>query len=46
MKKVFFILLLISTTLQAQIERVEPPFWWTGMKNTSLELMVYGQKHQ
>ena len=43
MKKVFFILLLISTTLQAQIERVEPPFWWTSMKNTSLELMVYGK---
>jgi len=43
MKKIFFILLLISTTLQAQIKRVEPPFWWTGMKNTNLELMVYGK---
>jgi len=43
MKKIFFILLLISTTLQAQIDRVEPPFWWTGMKNTQLELMVYGK---
>ena len=25
------------------IERLEPPFWWTGMENTELQLMVYGQ---
>ena len=24
------------------IDRVEPPFWWTGFKNTSLQLMVHG----
>ena len=28
---------------QNGIERVEPPFWWTGFKNTSLQLMVYGK---
>lgn len=22
--------------------RVEPPFWWAGMKNTALQLMVHG----
>lgn len=27
----------------AQIERVEPPNWWTGMKNNRLQLMVYGE---
>ena len=24
-------------------EKVEPPFWWTSMKNTELQLMVYGE---
>jgi glycosidase len=28
----------------AQIQRVEPLNWWVGMKNPSLQLMVYGQK--
>ena len=23
-------------------EKVDPPFWWTGMKNSQLQLMVYG----
>lgn len=26
----------------AQIERVEPPFWWADMQNETLQLMVYG----
>jgi neopullulanase len=42
MTKIFVLLLLISTSIQAQIERVEPPFWWVGMKNTNLELVIYG----
>ncbi|NNF59935.1 MAG: alpha-amylase, partial [Gammaproteobacteria bacterium] len=25
------------------IERVEPPFWWQGFSDTSLQVMVYGQ---
>ena len=24
------------------LERVDPPFWWVGMKNHNLQLMVYG----
>jgi len=24
------------------ITRVEPAYWWTGMKNTNLQIMVYG----
>ncbi|MEZ5196002.1 MAG: cyclomaltodextrinase N-terminal domain-containing protein [Bacteroidales bacterium] len=24
------------------IDRIEPPFWWVGMKNTRLQLLVYG----
>lgn len=27
---------------EIQIRKVEPPFWWTGMKNPELQLMVYG----
>ena len=26
----------------AAIERVEPPFWWTGFKDTRLQLLVHG----
>lgn len=36
-------LLTLLQTLQAQINKVEPPFWWSGMKNTELQLMVYGE---
>lgn len=25
------------------IERVEPPFWWEGMRNRQLQIMVYGE---
>jgi len=24
-------------------DRVEPPFWWTGMKNPNLQILVYGK---
>ncbi|MFT4830690.1 MAG: glycosidase [Psychroserpens sp.] len=27
----------------AQIDRVEPPFWWSGMKNTQVQVMLYGK---
>lgn len=51
MKKIFsnvFILLILFATgkIVAQnndtIERVEPPFWWVGMENEQLQLLVYG----
>lgn len=31
------------TSVNAQIDHVEPPFWWAGMKNPSLQLMVHGE---
>lgn len=42
--------LFALTTLVAQakpaskpvVDRIEPPYWWTGMKNDTLQLMVYG----
>ena len=26
----------------AQVERIEPAFWWGGMKSDKLQLMVHG----
>ncbi len=36
--------ILIQGSIIAQsVEKVEPPFWWVGMKKNSLQLMVTGQ---
>jgi len=38
--------LLLSGKIFAQLpdlERVEPAFWWTGMKNPKLQLLVHGK---
>lgn len=43
MKNYFPLLFLILTTLQGQIERVEPPFWWEGMEEKKLQLLLYDQ---
>lgn len=41
---VFVALFSFGTGLFAQqIERVEPPFWWAGMQNQNLQLLVYGK---
>jgi len=46
MKKLILgFLLLISVQAfnqDLQINRMEPPFWWNGMKNTELQIMFYG----
>ena len=42
--KILVILLLIcSISYSQQIERIEPPLWWEGFKNKSLQLLVYGK---
>lgn len=33
---------LMPKNREAQIKKVEPEFWWSGMKNSELQLMVYG----
>src|SRR5690606_36680776 len=38
------ILALLLQSVSAQIERIEPPFWWSGIQHAQLELMVYGEK--
>ena len=42
MKKILFFLLLSSSVI-AQIERVEPPFWYAGMNNAEVQIMFYGK---
>jgi glycosidase len=42
---VFFILFFSSGLLsQVSFERVDPPFWWAGMEDSSLQLMFYGNR--
>jgi glycosidase len=33
----------ISVIAMSQIDRIEPPSWWAGMKNPELQLMVHGK---
>ena len=39
-----FLALLLCVPIFGQVERVEPPNWWVGMKQSQLELLVYGDK--
>ena len=32
----------LSQSENISIKKVEPPFWWTGMKSTNLQILVYG----
>jgi hypothetical protein len=46
MKKITVLILLlfsIAGVFAVQVDRVEPAFWWTGMKNPSLQLMIHGK---
>lgn len=39
------LLLLLTSSISAiEISRIEPPSWWVGMKNTSLQIMLYGKE--
>lgn len=44
-KIIMFLLgaLLLSNITIAQVNRIDPPMWWTGFENTNLQLMVYGE---
>jgi glycosidase len=44
--KIYFASILLITSTFAQsfnINKIEPPNWWSGMKNRELQLMVYGE---
>ncbi|MDR0231998.1 MAG: cyclomaltodextrinase N-terminal domain-containing protein, partial [Dysgonamonadaceae bacterium] len=46
MKKLFFIIALFVFSLSAtavEITRMEPAFWWVGMKNPELQILVQGK---
>ena len=47
MKRHLFLSLLLalfaSSALAANQVKIEPAFWWSGMKNPELQLMVYGK---
>ncbi|WP_366187467.1 glycoside hydrolase family 13 protein [Flavobacterium ovatum] len=44
-KKSIFITLvaILSWNSHAQIQRVEPPYWYAGMKNSELQILFYGK---
>ena len=41
-KLILLSLLLAVSLLQAQEIKIDPAFWWSGMQETELQLMVYG----
>lgn len=49
MKKIFMLFTLLASTAgllaknQIKIDRIEPEYWFVGMKQTTLQLMVYGE---
>jgi len=43
MKKLLLLLLITNFTVFAQLQRTEPPFWYTGMKNPELQIVFYGK---
>lgn len=43
-KFIILSLIFFNTWVNAQVlKKVEPMFWWTGMKNPNLQLLVYGK---
>ncbi len=43
--KYYFLLILcsFSTLVLSQVKRIDPPNWWAGMKNSEVQLLVYGE---
>src|SRR5690606_36816291 len=42
-KNIAILSFFIGLSAFSQVERIEPPYWWSDMKNTQLELLVYGK---
>lgn len=43
MKKIILLLIITTSSMFAQIEKIEPPFWYVGMHNPELQIMFYGK---
>jgi glycosidase len=41
--KILILFLIVSINSQAQVERMEPPFWWSDMHHSDLEILLYGE---
>ena len=45
--KLLMLALLLASGMAAsaayKIDRLEPAFWWAGMENSELQLLVYGE---
>ena len=39
-----FLFLFSSLTYGQTIDKVEPPFWWAGMENQDLQLLIHGDQ--
>ncbi|HET8837943.1 MAG TPA: glycoside hydrolase family 13 protein [Flavobacteriaceae bacterium] len=42
-KTILFLFLLTSIGLHAQLQKTEPPFWWSEMQLPELQIMFYGE---
>ncbi len=43
MTRLFLLLFVcVSLSLSAQLKKVEPAFWWKGMHDTELQILLYG----
>ena len=40
---ILLVLPLYIFSQEAILERIEPPCWWTGFKNTNLQLLIHGK---
>ncbi len=43
LKKIILFLFFMSLNVTAQIDKIEPPFWYAGMHNPDLQIMFYGK---
>ncbi|WP_291102349.1 MULTISPECIES: glycoside hydrolase family 13 protein [unclassified Flavobacterium] len=43
MKKIILLLVFTTSTMFAQIDKIEPPFWYAGMYHPELQIMFYGK---
>ena len=43
MKKLIIFLLFMTSIANAQIEKVEPPFWYAGMQHSAVQILFYGK---
>ncbi len=44
MKKIYTICALSAASIAfSQIQKVEPAFWWKGMKNPEIQILIYGK---